>query len=183
MYICLHVTYSKLQRFSVYLSTFHLQYIAEVLCISVYMSPTVNCRSSLYICLHVTYSTVQLNSPEVFNLFTFFLELPHICVCVCGGGVYIYTHTHYIHIHTHTHTHIYIYIYTYMSGVLNLLWGAAIFGKIWSACGRHKIQYTEWWMNNFVCNYMHYITLYFSKYHMHSKYTDNKSRNSRQLAT
>jgi hypothetical protein len=67
--------------------------------------------------------------------------------------------------------------------VLNLLWGADNVGKIWSACGRHKIQYIEWWMNNFMHNYMHYITSYFSKHHMQWKYTDNKRRNSRQLAT
>jgi hypothetical protein len=70
-----------------------------------------------------------------------------------------------------------------VSGVLNLLWGAGNVGKIWSSWGRHKIQYPERWMNNFTYNYMHYITLYFSKYHMQCKYTDNKRSNSRQLAT
>jgi hypothetical protein len=51
---------------------------------------------------------------------------------------------------------------TCRTGLLSFLCGAGNFGKIWSACGKHEIQYTEWRMNkykhtrvyNFTCAFL-----------------------------
>ena len=47
-------------------------------------------------------------------------------------------------------------------GLLNLLRGAGNFGKIWSACRQHEIQYTQRRMNQYMHNYMYNVTVYTS---------------------
>jgi len=44
---------------------------------------------------------------------------------------------------------------------INLLCGAGNFGKIWSACGQHEIQYTDRSMNKCKFNFTHYLTRVF----------------------
>ena len=54
-------------------------------------------------------------------------------------------------------------IEVYFSGasLINLLCGAGNFGKIWSTCGQHEIQYREWRMNKYTYNYMYNFTCLF----------------------
>jgi len=48
--------------------------------------------------------------------------------------------------------------------LLSLLRGGGNFGKIWSACGQHKIQHTTRRVNKYTHNYMRIFTVYLSVY-------------------
>jgi hypothetical protein len=59
----------------------------------------------------------------------------------------------------------------WLRALLYLLRGTGDFGKIWSACGQHEIQYTEWTMNKYdLINYMHKLNCVFSIHYVQQKY-------------
>jgi hypothetical protein len=45
----------------------------------------------------------------------------------------------------------------YKTGLINILCSAENFGKVWSACGKDEIQYTEVGINKCKCNYKLYL--------------------------
>jgi hypothetical protein len=64
----------------------------------------------------------------------------------------------------------------YIADLLNLLFGAGSFGKLWSACRRHKLQYTEWRMNRYRPMYNYIILTVHFYVHRIQKCIDNSKK-------